>query len=139
MPRRRARSSRSATTFSTPLCSLPCAGRGIFVSVNLSPLQFKLADLASDVALILEDVGYPASRLQFEVTEGVLLHDQLGARRQIEALQRIGAAVALDDFGTGYSSLNYLAGLPFDKIKIDRSFVKGVCDDDRRQAIVRHI
>ena len=69
----------------------------------------------------------------------MLLHDQLGARRQIEALQRIGAAVALDDFGTGYSSLNYLAGLPFDKIKIDRSFVKGVCGDDRRQAIVRHI
>lgn len=111
----------------------------IFVSVNLSPLQFKLAGLAPIVTSILNETKFPAARLQLEVTESVLLHDLDSAARRIEELHDIGVGVALDDFGTGYSSLNYLADLPFDKIKIDRSLVKGACRDDRRHAIIRHI
>ena len=111
----------------------------IFVSVNLSPLQFRLAELASTVASILSETRFPAARLQLEVTESVLLHDLDTAKRRIEELHDIGVGVALDDFGTGYSSLNYLADLPFDKIKIDRSLVRDAGRDDRRHAIIRHI
>ena len=111
----------------------------LFVSVNLSPVQFKLNDLAADVASILTEARFPAKRLQLEVTEGVLLDDLAGAKRQIEAISDIGVGVALDDFGTGYSSLNYLADLPFDKVKIDRSFVMGALHDQKRHAIIRHI
>lgn len=73
------------------------------------------------------------------MTESVLLHDLDTAKSRIKELHDSGVEVALDDFGTGYSSLNYLADLPFDKIKIDRSLVKGACRDDRRRAIIRHI
>lgn len=118
------------------------AARGwddIFVSVNLSPVQFRLSDLAANVACILAEARFPASRLQLEVTEGVLLDDLAAAKRQIEAISAIGVRIALDDFGTGYSSLNYLADLPFDKVKIDRSFVSGALHDHKRHAIIRHI
>ena len=111
----------------------------IFVSVNLSPLQFKVTDLASTVASILNDARFPAARLLLEVTESVLLHDLDSAKRRIEELHGIGVRVALDDFGTGYSSLNYLPDLPFDKIKLDRSLVTGARHDDRRHAVIRHI
>ena len=111
----------------------------IFVSVNLSPVQFKLIDLASSIAAILAETGFPASRLHLEITEGVLLDDLQAARRQIRALQNIGVSVALDDFGSGYSSLTYLADLPFDRIKIDQSLVQGARHDEKRRAIIKHI
>ena len=111
----------------------------IFVSVNLSPLQFKLAELASTVASILNQTEFPAARLRLEVTESVLLHDLDAAKRRIMELNDIGVQVVLDDFGTGYSSLNYLADLPFKTLKIDRTFVKNACRDNRRQVIIRHI
>jgi diguanylate cyclase (GGDEF)-like protein len=111
----------------------------IFVSVNLSPVQFKLSDLAPTIALVLKETQFPASRLQLEVTEGVLLHDLATAKQRIAELHNIGVGVSLDDFGTGYSSLNYLAELPFDKIKLDRGLVTGACRDGRRVAIINHI
>jgi diguanylate cyclase (GGDEF)-like protein len=110
-----------------------------YVSVNLSPVQFRLDDLVPNVAAILADARFPARRLQLEITESVLFDDCIGAKRQIEALSEIGVRVALDDFGTGYSGLNYLADLPFTKVKIDRSFVKGMRYDRKRHAIIRHI
>ncbi len=110
-----------------------------YVSVNLSPVQFRLDNLVSKVAAALAEAELPANRLQLEVTESVLVDDCPAAKRQIEALLKIGVRVALDDFGTGYSSLNYLAELPFTKVKIDRSFVKELRKDHRRHAIIRHI
>lgn len=111
----------------------------IFVSVNLSPLHFKVTNLASTVALILNETRFPAARLLLEVTESVLLHNLDSAKRRIEELHGIGVSVALDDFGTGYSCLNYLPDLSFDKIKLDRSLVTGACRDDRRVAVIKHI
>ena len=111
----------------------------LFVSVNLSPVQFRLSDLAETIQARLGEFGFPAERLQLEVTESVLLHDIDHARRQIEALQALGVSVSLDDFGTGYSSLSYLRALPFDKVKIDRSFVHGIGDDTTNHAIVQLI
>jgi len=110
-----------------------------YVSVNLSPVQFRLDDLVPNIATMLAEARFPAHRLQLEVTESVLLADSAGAKQQIEALSAIGVRVALDDFGTGYSGLNYLAELPFTKVKIVRSFVKGLRHDHRRHAIIRHI
>jgi diguanylate cyclase (GGDEF)-like protein len=116
------------------------AGWGdLFVSVNLSPVQFRLPDLAGQIAAILKDTRFPAERLQLEVTESVFLHDIEAARRQIEALRDLGVAMSLDDFGTGYSSLSYLRSLPFDKVKIDRSFVSGLSAGTANYAIVQCI
>lgn len=111
----------------------------IYVSVNLSPVQFRLTDLAAQVEAILKEYAFPPNKLQLEVTEGVLLHDLDAARAQIQALHRLGTRVALDDFGTGFSSLSYLRSLPFDKVKIDRSFVNGIATDVANHAIVRCI
>jgi diguanylate cyclase (GGDEF)-like protein len=111
----------------------------ITVAVNLSPVQFKLTDLAHDVDSMLRQLNYPSHRLSLEVTESVLLNDFENAKRQIEQLHRIGVKVALDDFGTGFSSLNYLVGLSFDKLKIDQGFVRGIGQDPKHDAIVRHI
>ena len=111
----------------------------LFVSVNLSPVQFRLSDLARQVAKCLAEGAFPADRLHLEVTEGVLLHDVDHARRQIEALQALGIKVSLDDFGTGYSSLSYLRSLPFDKVKIDQCFVRGIGEDTINHAIVQLI
>ncbi len=93
------------------------------VAVNLSPVQFRNNNLVEAVTAALSDSGLPANRLELEVTESVLLEhdkDNLSILRQ---LQHLGIAIVLDDFGTGYSSLSYLKQFPFDKIKIDRSFV----------------
>jgi len=111
----------------------------IYVSVNLSPVQFRLTDLACQVETILKTADFPAHRLHLEVTESVLLDDAEAARRQIDALHALGVRFALDDFGTGYSSLRYLRQLPFDKVKIDRSFVQGISADTRNYAIVQLI
>ena len=109
------------------------------VSVNLSPIQFRLPDLADQIAAILEANRFPAERLQLEITENVFLHDVEAARRQLQALRALGVKMALDDFGTGYSSLGYLRTLPFDKVKIDRSFVRGLSSGSTNYAIVQCI
>ena len=111
----------------------------VVLSVNLSPVQFRLPDLADQVRDMLASAGFPANRLQLEVTETVLLDDLEAARNQIHALGLLGVKIALDDFGTGYSSLSYLQNLPFHKVKIDRSFVSGVSADCTNYAIVQCI
>jgi diguanylate cyclase (GGDEF)-like protein len=107
------------------------------VSVNLSPVQFRQGvDLAAIVAQVLEATGLPPARLELEITEGVLIADFAGALRTLSALRATGVRISLDDFGTGYSSLNYLWRFPFDKIKIDRSFVQALGSDAGATAIV---
>ncbi len=109
------------------------------VAVNLSPLQFRERDLSLMVAGILAETGLPASRLELEVTEGVLIDDTTRALEVLRGLKSQGICIALDDFGTGYSSLSYLRRFPFDKLKIDRSFVRELGEDREADAIVRSI
>ena len=106
----------------------------ISVAVNLSPIQFKSHELPSKVRMILGETGLAASRLELEITEGVFLSNDDHVHEMIGGLKAIGLKLALDDFGTGYSSLSYLQRVPFDKIKIDRSFVSGASDPDSRNA-----
>ncbi|TDH59013.1 EAL domain-containing protein [Dankookia rubra] len=101
------------------------------IAVNLSPAQFRQPGLPQLVADVLRSTGLPADRLELEVTEGLLVDDTDRALAALAAIKRLGVRLALDDFGTGYASLSYLRRFPFDRIKIDRSFVKGlVCDAD---------
>ena len=106
----------------------------ISVAVNLSPVQFKSPGLASTVQMVLNETELTASRLELEITEGVFLSNDDHVHDVIGSLKGIGVKLALDDFGTGYSSLSYLQRVPFDKIKIDRSFVSGACDPESRNA-----
>jgi diguanylate cyclase (GGDEF)-like protein len=108
------------------------------VAVNLSPLQFK-GDLLGDVRQALAETGLPASRLELEITESLFLQDDDAVLATLRTLRALGTRVAMDDFGTGYSSLSYLQRFPFDKIKIDKSFVQGVTEKSDCLAIVRAI
>jgi EAL domain-containing protein (putative c-di-GMP-specific phosphodiesterase class I) len=106
----------------------------ISVAVNLSPIQFKSHALPTLVRMVLSDTGLPAHRLELEITEGVFLSNDDHVHDMIDSLKAIGLKLALDDFGTGYSSLSYLQRVPFDKIKVDRSFVTGASDPAGRNA-----
>jgi diguanylate cyclase (GGDEF)-like protein len=99
------------------------------VAVNLSPAQFKSRKLVSSVAEALSASRLPPDRLELEITETVLLECSEGNADQLHQLRALGARIAMDDFGTGYSSLSYLRSFPFDKIKIDRSFVQDLEGD----------
>ena len=110
------------------------------VAVNLSPIQFKEADLFDvDLARRCADSGLPPQRLEIEITESVLLERGAENHAFMERLKRIGIALALDDFGTGYSSLSYLTAFPFDKIKIDKSFIRNLTHQPRSSAIISSI
>lgn len=109
------------------------------IAVNLSPAQFDNADLAKIVREALDTSGLAPERLELEVTEGLLLEDTSTTRAQLIELQRAGVRIALDDFGTGYSSLSYLWQFPFDRIKIDRSFVAGMGTNDQAAGILTTI
>lgn len=106
----------------------------ISVAVNLSPVQFKSNALPTTVRMVLNETELAPDRLELEITEGVLLSNDDLVHEMIASLKRIGVKLALDDFGTGYSSLSYLQRVPFDKIKIDRSFVSGACHSQSRNA-----
>ena len=106
----------------------------ITVAVNLSPVQFKQHSLPATVRAVLSETGLAAKRLELEITEGVLLNNDEHVHEMIRSLKDIGLKLALDDFGTGYSSLSYLQRVPFDKIKIDQSFVRGASDPESRPA-----
>ncbi|MBV9628239.1 MAG: EAL domain-containing protein [Xanthobacteraceae bacterium] len=95
----------------------------IKVAVNLSPLQFRTGQLVETIMSALADSGLPASRLELEITESVLLQKNAANLSTLHELRSLGVSIVLDDFGTGYSSLSYLRTFPFDKIKIDKSFV----------------
>jgi diguanylate cyclase (GGDEF)-like protein len=111
----------------------------VCLSVNLSPLQFRQPDLPQQIADVLRRTGLPAERLDLEVTEGLLLDESDVVLRTMRKLHEQGIRITLDDFGTAYASLSYLRRFPFDRIKIDKSFVHGICDDDSTQAIVQAI
>jgi diguanylate cyclase (GGDEF)-like protein len=106
----------------------------VSVAVNLSPIQFKSHSLPSTVRAVLNETDLAARRLELEITEGVLLNNDAHVHEMIHGLKKIGVKLALDDFGTGYSSLSYLLRVPFDKIKIDQSFVRGASDPESRNA-----
>jgi diguanylate cyclase (GGDEF)-like protein len=112
---------------------------GICVSVNLSPLQFSKGNLVSTVMSALASSGLPASRLELEITESVLLERSERNIAILNQLRDLGVRIAMDDFGTGYSSIGYLRSFPFDKIKIDQSFVRDLLVDKGSLAIVRAI
>jgi len=109
------------------------------VAVNLSPLQFRVGNLLSLVMDALKQSGLPARRLELEITETLLLEKSEQVLATLHALRALGVRIALDDFGTGYSSLSYLRSFPFDKIKVDRSFVRDVDANRDAQAIFRSI
>jgi diguanylate cyclase (GGDEF)-like protein/PAS domain S-box-containing protein len=109
----------------------------VIVAVNVSPVQFKSKALALKVAGALARSGLPANRLELEITEAVLIRDDEEALTTLLQLRDLGVRISLDDFGTGYSSLSYLQRFPFDKIKIDRSFVSDICETGGSSPIVR--
>jgi diguanylate cyclase (GGDEF)-like protein/PAS domain S-box-containing protein len=113
--------------------------RDVSVAVNLSPAQFKNRGLVPSVVSALADSGLAACRLELEITESVLLHDSDVTLAKLHKLRALGVRISMDDFGTGYSSLSYLRSFPFDKIKIDRSFVSELGSRDGSKAIVRAV
>jgi EAL domain-containing protein (putative c-di-GMP-specific phosphodiesterase class I) len=120
----------------TEAASWPSALR---VAVNLSPAQFKSRSVVQSVINALAVSGLDASRLELEITESVLLHDNEATLATLHQLRSFGIKISMDDFGTGYSSLSYLRSFPFDKIKIDRSFIKDISDKGDCAAIVKAV
>jgi EAL domain-containing protein (putative c-di-GMP-specific phosphodiesterase class I) len=109
------------------------------VAVNLSPVQFKNRDLVGAVKAALLDARVPATRLELEITESLLLTENETTLRALHELRAMGVRISMDDFGTGYSSLSYLRSFPFDKIKIDRSFMADLTTRKDSQAIIQAI
>jgi diguanylate cyclase (GGDEF)-like protein len=110
------------------------------IAVNLSPIQFNDPHIVDTVAAVLSEYDFKPSRLELEITEGVFLADSDATAGTFARLKLLGVRLALDDFGTGYSSLGYLKNAPFDKIKIDQSFVRGAASTTKRNgAIIRAI
>jgi len=109
------------------------------VAVNLSPNQFATGDLVEQVRTALRESGLEPARLELEITEGLLLSDTAGTLEQLQALKDLGVRIAMDDFGTGYSSLAYLWRFPFDKIKIDRTFIAEMSGNPAIADILRTI
>lgn len=109
------------------------------MSINISPVQLKDPWLAQKIVKILVETGFPASRLEVEITESSLFKNLTLAQSIVGSLKNQGISIALDDFGTGYSSLAHLRALPFDRIKIDRSFVTSMMDNAESAAIVNVI
>jgi EAL domain-containing protein (putative c-di-GMP-specific phosphodiesterase class I) len=115
------------------------AGRPLTIAVNVSALQFQQPQFVDRVASVLREHGLSPEWLELELTESILLRDADEALQRLQALARLGVRLSLDDFGTGYSSLSYLKRFPIGKLKIDRSFIKGLPDDASDAAIVRAI
>jgi EAL domain-containing protein (putative c-di-GMP-specific phosphodiesterase class I) len=111
----------------------------LHIAVNLSPAQFRHGDLPELVHSALFESGLAANRLELEITEGVLIDDFSRALSILRRLKSLGVRIAMDDFGTGYSSLSYLQSFPFDKIKIDRTFISNVESSPQSAAIVRAV
>jgi diguanylate cyclase (GGDEF)-like protein/PAS domain S-box-containing protein len=109
------------------------------VAVNISPIQLRRQDLAALIVKALDATGLPANRLEIEVTEAILIQETAATLAALHRLRELGVKIALDDFGTGYSSLSYLRKFPFDKIKIDKSFIGELSDESRSAAIVQAV
>jgi len=113
--------------------------RPLQIAVNLSPIQFRHGDLPGLVHSVLLETGLTPTRLELEITEGVLVEDFTRGLSILRRLKLLGVRIAMDDFGTGYSSLSYLQSFPFDKIKIDQSFISNVKSNSHSAAIVRAV
>lgn len=109
------------------------------ISVNLSPLQFRSQQLVSVIVSALAKSGLDPTRLELEITEGALMEDTAAVVATLRQIKSLGVKVSMDDFGTGYSSLSYLQKFPFDKIKIDQSFVRSIETNPDSAAIVRAV
>jgi diguanylate cyclase (GGDEF)-like protein len=114
-------------------------GQALPVAVNVSALQFQQADFVDRVARVLREADLPGALLELELTESILVHDAGDALQRLHSLAHLGVRLAIDDFGTGYSSLAYLKRFPIEKLKIDRSFIRGVPGDDSDAGIVHAI
>ena len=112
---------------------------GIAVSVNVSPAQLKSANFVQVVEGALAESRFPAERLELEITELVLIHDNNATLAVLRRLKDFGVKIVMDDFGTGYSSLGYLRSFPFDRIKIDKTFVRDAPNDKESLAIIRAV
>jgi diguanylate cyclase (GGDEF)-like protein/PAS domain S-box-containing protein len=120
---------RQAASWSSPLS----------IAINLSPVQFRHGDLPTLVHSVLLETGLKPSRLELEITEGVLIDDCTRAVSILRRLKALGVRIAMDDFGTGYSSLSYLQSFPFDKIKIDRAFISNLEQSPQSATIIRAV
>jgi diguanylate cyclase (GGDEF)-like protein len=109
------------------------------VAVNLSPAQLKSKNIVPMVMSALADCGMPPERLQLEITETMLMQNTFATLSTLHQLRKLGVQIAMDDFGTGYSSLSYLRSFPFDKIKIDRSFIQDLSNGAEPRAIVHAV
>jgi diguanylate cyclase (GGDEF)-like protein len=109
------------------------------LAVNISPVQFRDAMLAEHILKLLSSAGFPASRLEIEITEGSLLEDRDQVLTIIRSLKNVGVSISLDDFGTGYASLAQVNRLPLDRIKIDKSFITTIVKSEQTAAIVSTI
>jgi diguanylate cyclase (GGDEF)-like protein len=118
-------------------CSDGLAWPSIKVSVNVSPAQFRNPNFDVLVTDVLQATGFPPKRLELEVTESYFIVNPDQARRAIDTIRGLGIAVSLDDFGTGYSSIGYLRSFNFDKLKLDRSLIIGLGEDDRVRRLVK--
>jgi EAL domain-containing protein (putative c-di-GMP-specific phosphodiesterase class I) len=107
--------------------------------VNLSSVQFRQGDLIDMIQRTLVETGLSGRRLELEITESALIDDPDSARAILRRIKALGVRIAMDDFGTGYSSLSYLQSFPFDKIKIDRSFIVGLDGNPQAGAIIRAV
>jgi len=112
---------------------------GVRVAVNLSPVQFKNKRLYETVEAALRDTGLLPTRLELEITESLLLSDNEPTLKTLHKLRALGVRISMDDFGTGYSSLSYLRSFPFDKIKIDRSFMRDLKSKGDSLAIIKAV
>ena len=109
------------------------------IAINLSPVQFRHGDLPAAVHAVLLETGLTPARLEFEITEGVLIGDFSRAVSILRRLKALGVRIAMDDFGTGYSSLSYLQSFPFDKIKIDQAFISNLEQSQQSATIIRAV
>jgi diguanylate cyclase (GGDEF)-like protein/PAS domain S-box-containing protein len=113
--------------------------RPLTIAINLSPVQFQHGDLPSLVHQVLLETGLSPGRLEFEITEGVLIGEFTRALAILRRLKNLGMRIAMDDFGTGYSSLSYLQSFPFDKIKIDQAFIANLDHSQQSATIIRAV
>jgi EAL domain-containing protein (putative c-di-GMP-specific phosphodiesterase class I) len=108
------------------------------LAVNLSPVQFSKSNIVETIALALSGAHMQPERLEVEITEGILLQETDQNLKTLRRLKDMGVSIALDDFGVGYSSLSYLTSFPFDKVKIDKKFIRGI-DKPESRAILSSI
>jgi diguanylate cyclase (GGDEF)-like protein len=120
-------------------CSQAIGWGDITLAVNISPAQFRKGDIAATVRAALEETRFPGSRLELEITEGLLIADTAATLGTVDELRELGVGFAMDDFGTGYSSLGYLHRFRFDKIKLDKSFVHDLGKNADADAIAHTI